>query len=141
MLNVGDNTCYSQYFFIYLQKDNTNMQKTMKFDENKLAKLICLFLRNNNSLEKYCYNVLNSHNEINLDRLLFKKLSEKTLYIIKNRLSHIDINNLDSISMFFEHWHTAFYWNESLEGCEYWIRLHYKWCNYFNENMEKVLEK
>ena len=117
------------------------MQKAMKIDENKLAKLICLFLRNNNSLEKYCCNVLNSHNEINLDRLLFKKLSEKTLYIIKGRLRCIDINNLDRISGFFEYWDTAFYWNSTPENSGYWIKLHYKWCDYIDKNIEKVFKK
>lgn len=117
------------------------MQKAMKTDKNKLTKLICVFLHNNNSLEKYCCNVLNSHYDINLDGLLFKKLSEKTLYIIKDRLRRIDINSPDSISMFFEYWDTAFYWHETLEGRDYWIKLHYKWCDYFDKNMKKVLEK
>lgn len=124
-------------------------------DKNMMIIMICRFLKENNALEKFCYNYSVCHN-IEVDKSI--RPSELTRRLISDGITRAltawgfdfaydDPHNyktskyrliIDDIMFnFIDSCHSAFYWVYTEENSDYWGNLSQKWHKYFKENRTK----
>ena len=87
--------------------------------DKKIQKMFAIFLKENNALKKYLYNI-RKYQETNF--------GHKTLYELMNPLEHRTIKNPDEY-LFIS---AAFAWNDTKEPQDFWLNLHQKWINLLN---------
>ena len=98
---------------------------------------LCGFLRDNKALERYCYNASVYHS-INLPEDM--RLGERTKLVFKkllfNPIIDLDCDRIYKSLNFISRFETAFDWDATPEGFNFWEDISERWKYYFNEKRE-----
>jgi hypothetical protein len=101
---------------------------------------LCIFLRDNKALERFCYNASVYHS-INLPEDM--RLGERTKLVFKRILfsSRIDLDydrNYTSAN-FISRFQTAFDWDDTPEGFEFWEDISNRWKEYWDGKKYEIV--
>ena len=102
------------------------MSESERFDRSVV--MICKFLHDNHALERFCNNHANYHH---ITSQLPTNPGKRSKYIISHGLKSLMMQgykcDLLTLSDFIINATSAFSWGLSVEGDNFWMKLHTKW--------------
>jgi hypothetical protein len=100
---------------------------------------LCGFLRDNKALERYCYNASVYHS-INLPEDM--RLGERTKLVFKKLLfskNSFDYDKNYNSENFITRFETAFDWDDTPEGFEFWEDISNRWKEYWDGKKYEIV--
>lgn len=101
---------------------------------------LCSFLRDNKALERYCYNASVYHS---IDLPEGMRLGERTKLVFNEILFNprIDLNyeRRHNTANFISRFETAFDWEETPEGFDFWEDISNRWKEYWDGKKNEIM--